>query len=50
MTDWEADESVYAALFQTEFFEEHQLILVGFQRSDVFLCLGSDGVSYSTSF
>ena len=44
------DESVYTALFQSEFFEEHQFVLVGFQRSDVFLCLGSDDHTLSTFF
>ena len=36
------DESVYAALLQSEFFEEHLLVLVGFERCDVLLGLGSD--------
>ena len=44
------DESVYAALFQSEFFEEHQFVLVGFERCDVFLCLCSDDHALSTFF
>ena len=44
------DESVYAALFQSEFFEEHQLVLVGFERCDVFFCLCSDDHALSTFF
>ena len=36
------DETVDAALFESEFFEEELIVLLAVKASDVFLCLGSN--------
>ena len=34
------DETVYAALLQSQLVEKHLLVVIGLERRDVFLCLG----------